>query len=617
MALPANFLDELRSRTPLAALIGRRVKLERAGRIWKGCCPFHGEKTPSFYVYPDHYHCFGCGEHGDAISFLMKSQGLGFMEAVEQLAGEAGMEVPKPTPEAAAAEKRRHDLASVLEAAASAFQRRLFLPEGARGLAYLRGRDLADATIRRFGLGWAGEGRGALAAELGREGVTPEMLAAAGLMKPAEEGRAPADYFFNRVMFPIRNRRGQTISFGGRLLGDGQPKYVNGPETALFSKRRNLYALDQVRAGLQADATQPVVVVEGYMDVISLHQAGLVGALAPLGTALTEEQLAELWHLAPCPILCFDGDAAGARAAARAIELALPHLTAEHSLRIATLTGGEDPDTMVRHGGAAAMRAVLEAARPLSQALFELVCETVGDATPELRATLANRLDEAAGRVGDRALSWEYRRDFRTRLRAREQARRDAERAARRGASFGGSTGQPFGGSGWRAPHPAVPRPQPPSEEEVAIRRGRILVAILLAHPELIPPKEEAFGLIALPPALSKLRSAMLEWAAHAERLDFASLMTHLTTLGLADEAEQALSARPSCAAPEAMPAEAEEGWWHFFGLLHRRSLDAEVEQARQDYMRHEDKTAALRLTRLRAAQEALNRGEQGPESES
>lgn len=617
MALPANFLDELRSRTPLAALIGRRVKLERAGRIWKGCCPFHGEKTPSFYVYPDHYHCFGCGEHGDAISFLMKSQGLGFMEAVEQLAGEAGMEVPKPTPEAAAAEKRRHDLASVLEMAASAFQRRLFLPEGARGLAYLRGRDLADATIRRFGLGWAGEGRGALAAELGREGVTPEMLAAAGLMKPAEEGRAPADYFFNRVMFPIRNRRGQTISFGGRLLGDGQPKYVNGPETALFSKRRNLYALDQVRAGLQADATQPVVVVEGYMDVISLHQAGLVGALAPLGTALTEEQLAELWHLAPCPILCFDGDAAGARAAARAIELALPHLTAEHSLRIATLTGGEDPDTMVRHGGAAAMRAVLEAARPLSQALFELVCETVGDATPELRATLANRLDEAAGRVGDRALSWEYRRDFRTRLRAREQARRDAERAARRGASFGGSTGQPFGGSGWRAPHPAVPRPQPPSEEEVAIRRGRILVAILLAHPELIPPKEEAFGLIALPPALSKLRSAMLEWAAHAERLDFASLMTHLTTLGLADEAEQALSARPSCAAPEAMPAEAEEGWWHFFGLLHRRSLDAEVEQARQDYMRHEDKTAALRLTRLRAAQEALNRGEQGPESES
>ncbi len=616
MALPANFLDELRSRTPLAALIGRRVKLERAGRIWKGCCPFHGEKTPSFYVYPDHYHCFGCGEHGDAISFLMKSQGLGFMEAVEQLAGEAGMEVPKPTPEAAAAERRRHDLASVLEAAASAFQRRLFLPEGAKGLAYLRGRDLADETIRRFGLGWAGEGRGALAAELGREGITPEMLATAGLMKPAEEGRAPADYFFNRVMFPIRNRRGQTISFGGRLLGDGQPKYVNGPETVLFAKRRNLYALDQVRAGLQADASQTVVVVEGYMDVISLHQAGLVGALAPLGTALTEEQLVELWHLAPCPVLCFDGDAAGARAAARAIELALPHLTAEHSLRIATLTGGEDPDTMVRHHGAAAMRAVLESARPLSQALFDLVCEAVGDATPELRATLANRLDEAAGRVGDRALAWEYRRDFRTRLRAREQAHREAERAARRRPSFGGSADQPFGGS-WRTPYPAVPRPQPLSEEEADAQRKRILVAILLAHPRLIASKEEVFGLIALPPALSKLRSAMLEWAAHAERLDFASLMTHLTTLGLADEAGQALAARPSCAAPEAMPAEVEEGWQHFLGLLHRRDLGADVEQARQDYMHHQDKPAVTRLTRLRSAQEALNRGEQGPESES
>src|SRR5208283_5325303 len=213
--------------------------------------------------------------------------------------------------------------------------RRLFLPEGRAALDYLRGRGLSEDTIRRFGLGWSGEGRGALAAELAREGIEPAMLAEAGLMRPAEDGRPAADMFFGRVMFPIRDRRGRTISFGGRTLGDGQPKYVNGPETALFSKRRTLFALDFAREAARSGAI--VLAVEGYMDVIALHQAGLAGAVAPLGTALTEEQLEELWRLSPCPVLCFDGDAAGARAAARAAEAALPMLTAERSLRIASL----------------------------------------------------------------------------------------------------------------------------------------------------------------------------------------------------------------------------------------------------------------------------------------
>src|ERR1019366_1718779 len=344
MALPAGFLDELRARTPLAAVIGRRVRLARSGRQWKGCCPFHGEKTPSFYVYDDHFHCFGCGAHGDAVSFVMQSQGAAFPEAVEQLAAEAGMEVPKPSAEAADAERRRLDLHAVLEAATKAFQRRLKLPEGVRALRYLHDRALTDATIDRFALGWSGEGRGALAADLAREGIEPAMLIEAGLMKPAEDGRPASDFFFNRVMFPIRDRRGRVISFGGRVLGDGQPKYLNGPETALFSKRRNLYALDLARAAPGA----AVVVVEGYMDVIALHQAGFTGAVAPLGTALTEEQLEELWRLTPAPVLCFDGDAAGARAAARSADLALPLLAPDRTLRIATLPEGEDPDTLVR-----------------------------------------------------------------------------------------------------------------------------------------------------------------------------------------------------------------------------------------------------------------------------
>ena len=348
MALPAEFMEELRRRTPLPALIGQRVKLARSGRQWKGCCPFHGEKTPSFFVYDDHYHCFGCGKHGDAISFTMESQATGFMEAVEQLAAEAGLEVPKPTPAAAEAEQRRLDLIGVLNAAQTAYQRRLFLPEGRRALEYLRDRGLTEETVRRFGLGWSGESRGVLSADLAREGVTAELMIAAGLMRGDDETGRRYELFFNRVMFPIRDRRGRTISFGGRILGDGQPKYLNGPETDLFSKRGNLYALDLAREGVRG---APLVVVEGYMDVIALHQAGFEAAVAPLGTALTEEQLGELWRLSPVPVICFDGDAAGGRAVARAAELVLPMLAPDRTMRIATLPPGEDPDTLVKKAG--------------------------------------------------------------------------------------------------------------------------------------------------------------------------------------------------------------------------------------------------------------------------
>ncbi|MFC7689385.1 DNA primase [Paeniroseomonas aquatica] len=257
MALPPAFLDELRARTPLHGLIGRKTRLVRNGRQWKGCCPFHNEKTPSFYVYDDHFHCFGCGAHGDAISFVMQTEGAAFPEAVERLAGEAGLEVPRATPQAAERERRAKDLHGVCAAAEAAFRRRLTLPEGREALAYLRRRGLSEATIARFGLGWSGEGRGALAADLKGEGITPEQLVAAGLMKPRDPDRPEAgvvDMFFNRVIFPIRDRRGRTISFGGRILGDGQPKYVNGPETELFSKRRSLYGLDLAREGPSAAA---------------------------------------------------------------------------------------------------------------------------------------------------------------------------------------------------------------------------------------------------------------------------------------------------------------------------------------------------------------------------
>jgi DNA primase len=632
MALSPAFLEELRSRTPLTAVVSRRVKLARSGRQMKGCCPFHNEKTPSFYVYEDGYHCFGCGAHGDAITFVMQTQGAAFMEAVEQLAAEAGLDVPKPTQAAAEAERRQHDLAAVLQAALGSYQRRLGLPEGRHALAYLRGRGLTDDTIRRFGLGWSGEGRGALHADLARDGITQDQLVEAGLMRRDEDSGRIYDLFFNRVMFPIRDRRGRVISFGGRILGDGQPKYVNGPETVLFSKRRNLYALDLAREAVRGGA--PLVVVEGYMDVIALHQAGFGAAVAPLGTALTEEQLEELWRLSPSPVLCFDGDAAGARAAARAAELSLPLLAPDRTLQLATLPGGEDPDTLVRRQGVAGFQAVLTAARPLSDALYDLLREASGNATPEQRAAFRTRLDQAARRIPDKTLSDEYLDALRGRFYAERRSAR-ATRSGTQGARSGtpGSRSGPLGTrSGTFGSHPGTggfrpgtagwsgeiaprmpPRPLP-SAGGTDHERARILTAILLRHPALLHDVDHAYAAMALTPALAALRDAIRGWADHADALDSQALIDHLTESGLQADAEQVLAGvpvpLPACASPAAMPAEAEDGWWHIFGFLNLDHLREEVKLAESEAAANLTQETQRRALSLKAALNKVMAGE-------
>ncbi len=558
------------------------MKLTRSGRQWKGCCPFHGEKTPSFYVYDDHFQCFGCGVHGDAISFVMQSQGMGFMEAVETLAAEAGLDVPKPTPEAAARAEHAKTLYDVLEAAAKSFQRRLFLPEGKAGLDYLRKRGLTDETIHKFGLGWSGEGRGALAADLQREGITPPMLAEAGLTKAADGREGYVDYFFNRVMFPIRDRRGHVVSFGGRILGDGQPKYVNGPETEVFSKRRTLYGLDLARQ------SRSLVVVEGYLDVIALHQAGIAGAVAPLGTALTDEHLTELWRIDPMPVLCFDGDAAGARAAARTAELALPHLTPVQSLRIVTLPTGEDPDSLVRRGGKAAFSSLLDAAKPLSSSLFGLMSEGSSFTSAENRAAFRGRLMAAAGQVKDKDLAAELRRELLDQFFARSRPPPRGGKSATLGASN-------------------FLRP-----ERVAGRDecARILLAILLWHPHLLHDVEETFATLKLPLQWKPLRSAILNWGSRTERLDFEALLAHLSASGLDELARQALAddplPLPACARDGAMPAEAGTGWWHYFGLMQPDRLDSDIVAARIALETSMDDAAQRRLIGLCNARAAL-----------
>jgi DNA primase len=553
VALPESFLDELRARTPLGALVGRRVRLTRAGRELKGLCPFHNEKTPSFHVVEDKgfFHCFGCGAHGDAIGFVMRCENLGFMEAVERLANEAGMTVPRASPEAAAAAERAAGLSAIAEAAAAAFLRRLHLPEGRPALDYLRKRGLTDETIRLFGLGWSGEGRGAIAADLRGQGVTVEQLVAVGLMKQ-EDDRPPVDLFFNRVMFPIRDRRGRVIGFGGRTLGDGQPKYLNGPETALFSKRRTLYGLDLARANARAGAE--LVVVEGYMDVIALHQAGFGGAVAPLGTALTTDHLAELWRIAPAPVICFDGDAAGARAALRIAEMALPSIGPGRTLGLATLPPGEDPDTLVSRKGADAFRAVLDGRRGVADALFDAIVAPA--AAPEERAAQRRRLDDLAERIQDRTLRDEYRRHFRDRwFRQRPAGRAAPARPAR-----------------------PVQRPALAADRSRMLRE-RNLLALLLTHPMLLPRFEEALAAERFAsPHCEQVRTALIG-------LDPEGALDHLRDLGLAEALEavlgRGLTDIPPTRLPDATPEEAAVAIERAFAGLHPERLEQEVAEAR------------------------------------
>jgi DNA primase len=585
MALPPSFLDELRIRTPLSAVIGRRVRLARSGRQWKGCCPFHGEKTPSFYVYDDHYHCFGCGAHGDAIGFVMQSQGAGFMEAVEQLATEAGLEVPKPSPEAAEADRKRHDLTSVLELAQTTYQRRLRLPEGRAALEYLRGRGLTEDTIQRFGLGWSGEGRGALIGDLKREGVEQDLLMETGLLRGGEDGGRVGELFFNRVMFPIRDRRGRVISFGGRTMGDGQPKYLNGPETALFSKRRNLYALDLARAARGAS----IVVVEGYMDAIALHQAGFTGAVAPLGTALTEEQLEELWRLSPAPVLCFDGDAAGARASLRAAEVALPLLTPERSLKLISLPGGEDPDSFVRSKGQLAFQKALDTAEPLPDAIFRNMADRTNMRSPEDRARLRERLEQLARNIANRALAAEYRRFFLDKFFETRYIKKKAGANSIRYAS-------------------------PRSFSNQRKERLDYLTCLILRHPFILPRVGDEFERLDLPPNLGLLREEIWEWRTEAAALESEGLLNYLKLHGLGSEAGELYSKNfdilyAARREAEAQVSEALESWIEVANLLTLDAVEEQIADARTRWRENPEAAARLLQALTKERQRLLGHG--------
>ncbi len=533
MSLSPIWLDELRSRTSLSALIGKTVKVTRAGREHKACCPFHNEKSPSFTINDEKgfYHCFGCGAHGDAIRWMTDNRGLSFMDAVKDLAASAGMEVPAADPRAAAQAEKALGLRDACEAAATWYAGLLESDAGASTRDYLTQRGISPATARAFGLGLAPDRRDGIKIALERFGMA--MLVEAGLLIQIDD-KTPYDRFRGRLMFPIRDARGRNIAFGGRILGNGEPKYLNSPDTPLFDKGRTLYNLD--RAAPAARQSGRILVVEGYMDVIALAQAGIEDAVAPLGTALTEHQLALLWRHCETPVLCFDGDAAGQKAAMRAATRALPLLRPGFSVKFATLPPGQDPDDIVRQGGRQTIETLIDTAEPLVDRLWQAAVNAAPLVTPEERAALKKRLKAYNDVIVDADISAHYRQIFRERHDALFFGQNPDDRPAFVTNQTGGRPKNILRKGKW-APDPTR---LPPSQSARTLGKAgisnplaRAILSGMLLHPERIMPHAENLGRITrMDPASLQLADVLITTMLDNPSLDPEGLRTILASSG-------------------------------------------------------------------------------------
>lgn len=596
MRFTPSFLDEIRDRVPISSVIGQRVSWDRrktnAGRgdFW-ACCPFHGEKSPSFHCEDrkGRYHCFGCGASGDHFRFLVELDGVSFPEAVEKIADMAGIALPARDADAEKREKERASLHDVMELAAGFFEAQLQAPAGARARAYLRERGLSPATQQRFRLGYAPDSRNALKEFLAGKGIDKAQIEACGLVRHGEDIPVSYDWFRDRIMFPIADPRGRVIAFGGRALAaDALAKYMNSPDTELFHKGNVLYNLGPARQAAQKAGT--VVAVEGYMDVIALAQAGFDNIVAPLGTALTEPQLELLWRISGEPVLCFDGDQAGLKAAWRAADLALPLIAAGRTVRFALLGEGKDPDDLVRSEGPGAFAALLAEARPLAEMIWTR--ETAGGVfeTPERRAELEKRLREITARIRDESVRYHYQQDMRERVLAFFGAGRGANRGDSRRFERGrpDAKGRPGGIS---------PRMLPVSEglarsalarragNGMAMREAALIVA-LASHPALA---EEWFDTVEKldfdHEGMRAIHSVLMDAAAHHYMQEPDRIAAALDDAGLSPVWERAMAlvkgARLWSALPGAAIEDAREAFGQALHLqLSARTLHKELKAA-------------------------------------
>lgn len=616
MRFSNDFLDEIRDRVPISAVVGRRVTWDRkktnvSRQDYWACCPFHGEKSPSFHCEDrkGRYHCFGCGVSGDHFRFLTDLEGLSFIEAVQQVADMAGISMPQPDPQAERRERERTTLQDVMEMATQFFQDQLQTASGARARAYLRERGLTGRTIETFRLGYAPESRNALKEYLSGKGVPKEQIEACGLVVHGPDIPVSYDRFRDRIMFPILSSRDKVIAFGGRAMAaDAMAKYLNSNETELFHKGNVLYNFSRARRALQgAGGADTLIAVEGYMDVIALYQAGIENAVAPLGTALTENQLQLMWKTTPVPVLCFDGDGAGQRAAFRAVELALPHIKPGQSLRFAMLPDGKDPDDLVKHDGRQPFDRVMAEAKPLAEMVWIREVSSASIDTPEKRAEIEARLKQVVQVIADENVRRHYQQDIRDRLYALFQGAQPGrgERGGYKGGASGGGKaagGGRFGGGG-RPPGPIAASRGAVSDrlarsglvrgrQEQPTLRESVLALTIVNHPQLLEQEYDEIAAIDYDNAgLQRLWSSLLTAVAElGSALSREQLIARLDSLGHGETLraldQQIRNARLWIATEIAAPEDAREAYRQALSLykgaraLKRQRMELEREVA-------------------------------------
>ncbi len=602
MRFTPQFLEELRARLPVSEVVGRRVALKKAGREWKGLSPFNKEKTPSFFVndQKEAWFDFSSGKNGSIFDFVMETEGVTFPEAVERLAAMAGVALPVVSKDEEHREEKRKTLHDVMELAAKFFEATLNARPGAKARGYLADRGLEPATQLKFRIGYAPAERFALKEHLGQQGISVPDMIETGMLIGGDDIPVPYDRFRDRVMFPITDLRGRVVAFGGRALDKDAPaKYLNSPETPLFHKGSTLYNGAAARQAAHEGAT--VIAVEGYVDVISMVTVGFPATVAPLGTALTEDQLGLLWKLADEPILCFDGDNAGRKAAYRAVDLALPRLKPGKSIRFALLPDGNDPDDLARSGGRAAVSEVLDSARPLAEMLWTRETEASTFDTPERRAALEARIGVVATSIGDESVRKYYRQDLEGRLRAlfappqrSEQGGRDRrfERYAPRGErSFQRGRGGP-GGMGARreTTAPLSPRlgtsPIVRGFRSAMPPREALILVVLINHPWLLEHHAEEFAEFEfLNPDADLLRRAVLDAVASHEASEPAAMRALLAARGhgsVLARLDSAITHTSDWPTREDAAADDVAQFWTQIVTLHRkvRTLNKELKDA-------------------------------------
>ncbi|MEP3890679.1 MAG: DNA primase [Hellea sp.] len=527
MRFGENFMDEIKTRVRVSDVVGRHVKLKRQGREFAGLSPFTNEKTPSFFVNDEKgfYHCFSSGKHGDAISFFMEVEGLSFPEAVERLAEMAGVEMPKADPRAEERAARNKKTISWMEQAQVFFEKSLYRDVGSSARDYLKGRGLSKTAAENFGLGFAANHFSALKDELMQQGASPKMLIEAGLIiEPEDKGREPWDRFRDRIMFPIHDTRGRLVAFGGRAMEKGaKAKYLNSPETPIFQKGQLLYNYHRARKAISnpQNGARGMIVAEGYMDVIALSRAGFEHAVAPMGTALTEDQLELLWRSGPEPILCFDGDKAGQRAAFRSVERALPLVRPGQTLRFAMLPDGQDPDDLIKAKGRGAMEEVLNRAISLVDMLWEREVQAEPLNSPEAKAGLKSRIFAALKEIQHD----DVRAQYQTALLHRFDAEFGRQKKQYSGGSWNNKTVN-------RKASPALKATMQSGAIEAA--REKRLIGAILEWPELLSHVDEAlFEMQFSSPQAVQMQRALLSYWRVTKTVEKSALNTHIASEGL------------------------------------------------------------------------------------